>query len=176
MTYAVGQFILIMLTLLCMLPTGCIANRAGGEKTAPESLQQDTTAARDSVLRTGWYYVVEAGNGYERQLDKSTETYTIDPVPIVTTAHFTALELYEGGVKEQRYHGLMIRLDEDGTERWGHATARSVNRLLAFILDDQLLHIAVVNSQITSGVTTLNRAIYTVQELEAIKAAIEQER
>jgi hypothetical protein len=47
---------------------------------------------------------------------------------------------------------------------------------LAFILDNRLLQVATVNSQITGGITALNRRDYSRQELENFKIIIESEK
>ena len=53
----------------------------------------------DSVLYTGWYYIVDT-SGYKRRLDKTDEFYFIDPTPITTAKNITELKIYtanEGG-------------------------------------------------------------------------------
>ena len=45
------------------------------------------------ILKTGWYYISEPKNEYQRQLDRSKETYYIDPNPIVTANHFKDIEM-----------------------------------------------------------------------------------
>jgi hypothetical protein len=140
-------------------------------KDSPKITKHDST-----ILYTGWYYIVGADNGYKRQLDKSTETYFIDNHPIVTVKNFTTLEIYESDSGGKKYVGLTMRLDEKGAENWSIATEKSIGGYLAFILDDRLLYVAKVNSQITVGVTALNRGDYTRQELENFKTIIESEK
>lgn len=139
-------------------------------KDSPEITKHDST-----ILYTGWYYVVDTDNGYKRQLDKSNETYFIDRHPIVTASNFTKLEIYEsnGNIK---YFGLSIRLDKKGTESWSVATEKAIGKQLAFILDNRLLQVAKVNSQITGGVTAINRSDYSKTELENFKTVIESEK
>ena len=69
-----------------------------------------------------------------------------------------------------------MRLNETGTKAWSVATEKSVGRKLAFILDNRLLHAPSVNSQITGGVTALNRNEYSKAELENFKTIIDSER
>jgi hypothetical protein len=140
-------------------------------KDSPGILKHDST-----ILYTGWYYVVDSSNGYKRQLDKSAETYYLDPKPIVTAKNFTTFEIYEGNFKEKKYLGLTMRLDKEGTESWSNATLRAKGNRLAFILDNRLLQVAMVNSQITGGVTALNRGDYSRQELKNFKKIIESEK
>jgi preprotein translocase subunit SecD len=131
-----------------------------------------------SVLSTGWYYVVDTANGYKRKLDKSEETYYLDPTPIITAKNVTIFEIYESSYNGKKYYGLSMHLDKDGTERWSYATGKAqvMYLRLAFILDNRLLQVAKVNAQITGGVTALNRGNYSRQELENFKTIIESER
>ncbi len=126
----------------------------------------------DSVLYTGWYYIVDTSD-YKRRLDKTKEFYFIDPTPIITAKNITELKMYtanEGGF------GLLMRLDEISTKAWSVATEKSIGRRLAFIVDNRLLHTPSVNSQITGGVTALNRNDYSKAELENFKTIIDSER
>lgn len=139
-------------------------------KDNPGILKHDST-----ILYTGWYYVVDTPNNYKRQLDKSEETYYLDPKPIITAKNFTTLEIYESS-DNNKYFGLTMRLDKEGTENWSNATQKAVMKKLAFILDNRLLQVGTVMSQITSGITALNRSNYSKQELENFKTIIESER
>ena len=69
-----------------------------------------------------------------------------------------------------------MRLDKEGTENWSYATQKAIMKKLAFVLDNELLQVATVKSQITGGVTVLNRGDYSRQELENFKTVIESER
>ena len=140
-------------------------------KDSPNITKHDST-----ILYTGWYYIVDTDNGFKRQLDKSTDTFFIDPKPIVVAKNFTTFEIYESNAGGQKYIGLTMRLDEAGTENWSVATEKAIGKQLALILDNRLLHVAKVNSQITAGVTALNRGDYSRAELENFKTIIESER
>ena len=145
----------------------------------PEHYIKDSpniTKHDSSILYTGWYYIVDSDNGYKRALDKSTDTFFIVPKPIVVAKNFTTFEIYETIVGGQKYFGLTMRLDETGTENWSVATRKTIGKQLAFILDNRLLHVAKVNSQITAGVTALNRGDYSKAELKNFKTIIESER
>ena len=69
-----------------------------------------------------------------------------------------------------------MRLGKEGTENWSYATQKAIMKKLAFILDNRLLQVATVNSQITGGITALNRRDYSRQELENFKIIIESEK
>ena len=136
----------------------------------------DTPKHDSTILYTGWYYVVDTPNGYKRQLDKSDETYYLDPKPIITAKNVTTFEIYESSYQNKKEFGLAMHLDQEGTENWSYATQKAIMNKLAFILDNRLLQVATVNSQITGDITALNRGLYSKQELENFKRIIESEK
>ncbi|MBS1488225.1 MAG: hypothetical protein JST43_11620 [Bacteroidetes bacterium] len=140
-------------------------------KDNPNILKHDST-----ILYTGWYYVIDTPNSYKRQLYKSNESYYLDPKPIIIAKNFTVFEIYESNYDNKKYFGLTMRLDKEGTENWSYATQKAIMKKLAFVLDNELLQVATVKSQITGGVTVLNRGDYSRQELENFKTVIESER
>ena len=142
-------------------------------KNSPAILKHDST-----ILYTGWYYVVDTPNGYKRQLDKSTETYYLDPKPILTAKNVKTFEIYENSYNDKKYYGLTMHLDKDGTESWSYATGKAevMGLQLAFVFDNKLLQVSNINSQVTGGVTALNRVDYSREELENFKTIIKNEK
>ncbi len=136
----------------------------------------DITKHDSTILYTGWYYIVDTDNGFKRQLDKSNDTFFIDPKPIVTAKNFTTFEIYESNAGGENYIGMIMRLDKTGTEKWSIATEKATGKQLAFILDNRLLQVANVNGQITAGVTALNRGDYSRAELKNFKKIIKSEK
>ena len=137
----------------------------------------DTILTNDgAVLYTGWYYVVDTPNGYKRQLDKSDIVYYLDPKPIITAKNVKASEIHENWLNNKQYFWLTMRLDKQGAENWSYATLKSITKKLAFILDNRLLQVVTVNSQMTDGITVLNRGDYSRKETEDFKAIIESEK
>ena len=162
----------LVFTLLTLLTLFCCGSP--GQKNAIKIQDENSkVTSGDSSLQTGWYYLSDANNGYRRQLDRDTAYYFLNPVPIVTVDNITTMEIYEsnhGGI------GLSMQLDEVGTDLWSVATDKTTGEYLAFVLNDKLLHVPRVNSQITVGMTALNRGNYTRQELDEFKKQIEKER
>jgi preprotein translocase subunit SecD len=140
-------------------------------KDSPEITKYDST-----ILYSGWYYINETETGFKRQLDKSADTYLIDPKPIVTAKNISTFKLYESNTDKQTYWGLIMQLDKEGAENWSIATRKAIGKQLAFILDNRLLYVAKVNAQISNGMTSLNRGNYTKQELENFKTILESEK
>jgi preprotein translocase subunit SecD len=133
------------------------------------------TNHNDSILSTGWYYIADTNTGYHRQLDKDQDYYFINPKPIVTAKDFKRLEIYK--MKEKGF-GLEMQLDEEATKLWSIVTRRlsMTGQKLAFILNDNLLIAPRVLSQITNGMTAINRSDYTKEELKRFKAIIESQQ
>jgi preprotein translocase subunit SecD len=69
---------------------------------------------------------------------------------------------------------LSIRLDKSGTDFWAIATEKAINRRLAFIINDKLVHAPIVNAKITSGLTALNRSEYSEKGTEEFKELIDK--
>jgi preprotein translocase subunit SecD len=126
-------------------------------------------------LKTGCYYIEDSRNDYLRPLDRSDEQYYVNPDPIITARHFSKVE-----VQDVKYNGvtnqyLLIRFDSIGKSLWNFATFRSINKKLALVIDDKLVYVGLVNEPITSGVSALNRGIYSKAELEAFANKIKME-
>lgn len=128
------------------------------------------TSKSDSTLETGWYYVLKTDDGVRRELDRDTTYYFLDSLPIVTAKNIVKFNIYTSVYGDV---GMSMQLDEEGTRAWSIATRKATGQQLAFVVDDKLLHVAIVNSEITGGMTALNRGIYTTQELEEIQKQIE---
>ena len=128
-----------------------------------------------TILYTGWYYVVDSSKGHRRQLEKSDKTYFLDLKPIITSKNISTFEIYESSHNAEKHFGLVMRFDKEGTENWSMATRNSIGNKLAFILDNRLLQVATVNSQITGGVSELS-GNFSKQELENFKTIIENEK
>ena len=151
--------------------TGCSSADSSSKKS--NTNDEPELARQDSILITGWYYIVDSDSGYRRQLEMDTLFYFIDPTPIVSVKHFTTLE-----VTENKWHDamLVIRFDKKGTKAWSEATKKYIGKQLALIIDNKLIVTPEVNSQITGGVSALGTAWYTKQDLEKFKAIIEKEK
>lgn len=151
-----------------------------GQKQSDKNKQVDLNSIyeknkKDSVLATGWYYITENETGFKRQLDKSDEIYYIDPKPIIVKEHFDKLEIFETNFHGQYedYIGLSIRINKKYIDLWADATEKSIGKRLGLIIDNILVSAPQVNARIEGGMTSLNRGIYTREELEAFKSLIE---
>ena len=173
------RYINIVLLSFLFVPGGYSANEPNKDYGLMDSNHTNSYSLggtrSDSILSTGWYRVVDSIHGFKRQLDKTSQHYFIDPNPITTTKNFKYLKIYamqEGGF------GLLMQFDDIGTSLWNTATniAQQRNQRLAFILNDTLLHVPLVVSQITGGVAAINRNDYSRSEIENIKKLIEAER
>ena len=133
--------------------------------------QVKTSIITESFLETGWYYVVHTDNGFQRQLDKSSLLYFIDPTPIVTSKNVVKYEIYTSIYGDI---GLSMQLDSSGTITWANATERATDKEVAFIVDNKLMQVATVVSRIPGGSTALNRGDYTKEELIEIQSLIEK--
>jgi hypothetical protein len=125
-------------------------------------------------LVTGWYYVVEPGQGAKRILDGDTSVYWLNPEPIVTAKNIATFELYKSNFDKS--WGLTMKFNETAVDLWRQATGRSVGSRLALIVRNKLLYAPEVMAEIPSGMTALNRGTYSKGELKAIMTAIQAEQ
>jgi preprotein translocase subunit SecD len=127
---------------------------------------------QDSVLHTGWYFLVDTNTGFERRISTTQKDHFINPIPIVTANEFTTLKIYR---THQGTYGLMMKLTDSAAIAWKWATQISVGKRLGFILDNKLLSDPFVNESISGGITALNTDDYSEAELEKFKRMIENE-
>lgn len=125
------------------------------------------------TLVTGWYYVVEPGQGVKRILDGDTLAYWLNPAPIVTAKQIATFELYKSNFDNSWV--LAMKLDGPGAEGWKTATGNSIGGRLAFVVKNKLLSTPQVNAEISGGLTALNRGTYSKGQLKAIMKAIQAE-
>jgi len=130
-----------------------------------------------NILKTGWYYVIETKNNYGRKLYKKDEEIYIDPTPIVLVKHVKKIDI------ENNYLGkpfILFQFDAYGTKAWSAATGKAVEDNLhitkfALVIDDTLVYTPKVETQISSGVSTLNRDDFSKEELEQFAKRIKSE-
>lgn len=151
-----------------MLLFGCGFNA----NTSKSYLTHKILTNSDSTLQTGWYHFADSVNGYKRQLERDTIFYYIDSFAVVTANNIVTLEIYHNVYGDL---GLSMKFDHVGTNAWREATRRAANKgsKLAFILDDRLMQVSEVTSEISGGVAALNRGIFTKEELHKIQKQIE---
>jgi len=129
---------------------------------------------RDTTLVTGWYYISETPNYFERKLDKSDETYFIDPKPIVTERNFSSVEMYETNFRGSRpdYAGLIVTMDEYGKKAFALSTYKSYDKRLAFIVNNKLVYAPIVQTIVRDGITNIRRFEYNTNDANALKQEI----
>lgn len=122
----------------------------------------------DSVLVSGWYYITEDSSGFKRELDKTEEIYFINPRPIIVKEHFEKLELFETDFKGDYpdYTGLKMQIHENFANIWADATGKSIGKKLGFIINNKLVSAPSVNGRIEGGMSSINRDVYSKEDLE----------
>ena len=123
----------------------------------------------DSTLMTGWYYLSEIEDGFVRQMDKTDDFHNINPYPIVIAEDIITLNIETNNIGDSY---LAMRFGKRGTESWREATSNAIGKKLAFIVDDKLLSVSLVNAEITNGNSALYSTDYTKEDLEIIEQAI----
>jgi len=162
--------LLVIMIVFCILAG--VVNCSGQKK--DKIIQNDLKSVfeqniKDSTLATGWYFIVENEKGIKRRLEKTDEYYFIDPNPILLKKHFNKIELYEtDDLKKQSKNqfALSIKIHRNYETLWADATEKSIRKRLGLIIDNKLVNAPMVNMKIESGISSLNRGVYTKEELE----------
>jgi len=146
-----------------------------GQKKRTEKPGTNSPVIRnDSTLQTGWYYIITDPNtGYKRQLDRDTTYYFLNPTPIVAVGSIATMKIYENNFGDI---GLAMQFDDEATDVWSEVTDKATGQHLALVINDKLVHVPRVNSQIINGMAALNRGNYSRKELEEFKKQIETEQ
>lgn len=133
------------------------------EKRLEEIQKQNISTSK---LITGWYFVENSSKGITKIDSISNIAYSINPKPILLPTNFKRGEEF---ANYQGYKGLSIYFDDIGTESWSIATEKATGSELVFILDDKIISINYVNSQITSGVCAFWYDKISKNDLDKIK-------
>ena len=114
-------------------------------------------------LVTGYYHISKDSDKYQRQLYGTTLKYNLIPTPIITVENFTNVAVDKNNFGNYYIH---IGLDESGGQKWSEETAKSIGDSLAIIVNNELIQVALVMSQITSPVTAINPRDLTKSQAE----------
>jgi hypothetical protein len=96
---------------------------------------------QDSTLGTGFYFIKDTATSFKRQLIKTTDIYSIEPTPIVTTKNFEKVEMFH----EKDCYALFIWLDKKGSQLLDAARQNYKGKKFAIIVDNQLLRTQLVD-------------------------------
>ncbi len=133
-----------------------------------EIIKENNTV--NSHLVTGWYYINDNEEGIKRKLDKTEEYYYVNPKPIVIQKYFDKVEIYKtDDFKEKtgNTEALSIIIHRNYEYLWGDATEKAAGRRLGFIINNKLVNAPKVTFRIEGGVSSVNRGVYTKEELES---------
>lgn len=128
----------------------------------------------DSMLVTGWYYTTDQGKGFKRKLDKSEETFFIDPKPIATKDNFRSVDIYQTDFKGTRpdIAGLNTILDDFGRTAFAYATYKSYDRHVVLVINNKLVSALLVKSVLNDGNPFLQRKEYNLSDIQAFAKEI----
>jgi preprotein translocase subunit SecD len=74
--------------------------------------------------------------------------------------------------ESSRLPAVSIKLDPDGARNFGHATAQSVGRQIAVVVDDQIVLAPMVMTPITEGMIVISGS-FSVEETQEMAAALQ---
>lgn len=160
-------FSLITLFILTVMVSCDGAKKAQNQVEIEQALEQNLA---DSTLVTGWYHVVSTQDGFKRQLDKTDEFYFINPKPIVIKKHFSNVAIYAtDDFKEQQpenHFAISIQIDKEYEDLWADGTEQAAGKWIGLVIDNKLVSVPMVKWRIEGGRSSLNRGVYSKEELE----------
>ena len=171
------KYLAVFLIVLCLLVTMVICNEPRKPVQAKvvdiESIYRQNL--KDSVLATGWYFILENENGFKRQLEKTDEWYFIDPKPILVKEHFAKIEIRKTDLRGQYedYEFLAMQVYDQFKGVWADATEKSVGNRLGLVINNKLVSNPKVNMRIEGGWSNLSNRNYNRIELEAFMKQLE---
>ncbi len=91
--------------------------------------------------------------------------------------HFDKIELYETDdfkTQSKNQFALSIKINRNYENLWADATEKSIRKRLGLIIDNKLVNAPMVNMRIEGGMSSLNRGVYSKEELENFKKQLEK--
>jgi preprotein translocase subunit SecD len=123
------------------------------------------------TLVNGWYYVTKDSTGFSKKDSVSQVEYLINPKPILLPINFKKSKDF---TNYQGFKGLSIYFDKVGIELWAEVTEKAIGKYLVFILNNKILSINIVNTQITNGVSAFWYDDLTDLEMVELKKLIKE--
>lgn len=80
--------------------------------------------------------------------EADTVYYVVDRIPIVTGADLARAQMSQD---EMNQPAVAFTLNPNGAKKFGEATAKNINRMLAIVLDDQVKSAATIRSRISDS-------------------------
>lgn len=122
---------------------------------------------KDSIIATGWYYIVEPDSGYIMDLNGYFDFYDISLKPIIVQKNVLKTEKFKTNMMGMTT-GLKMYFDEQGKKAWSEATGRSIGKQLGFVLDNKLIQVGTIQAQIDNGVSSIANREFTIEDINKI--------
>lgn len=161
----------LVLPLMVILMLVCYACNSSSTSTdSPRKIIRHENAEGAEFLYTGWYNLEVDSNAFGRVVVGSGNLYYLNPRAIVTVEYLKSVELFTNNWGDK---GLEIVFYGEGATNWARGTAGAINKQLGFVLDNELIYLANVNSKITNGMSAIIYAKGTEPDLIKLKRQIE---
>jgi hypothetical protein len=134
---------------------------------------------KDSLyLKTGWYMVADdltKGVPKEIIINGQNQTIYIDPFTQLSVKDIEFFYLVKDPRVASRVN-IMMYFNGIGTEKWSVLTEKSIRKQLAFVINNVVVSIPMVQSQIINGISLFDGVDYTPEEMFAIKRLLESQK
>jgi len=120
-------------------------------------------------LVDGWYQTSRTENEFTRIDPKTSESYFINPKPLILPINFKKVEEFENN---EGFSGIGVWFEKSGTASWSKATGQNINKHLIYIYKNEILSAPYVNSQIFSGNTAFWKQDFSENDWSKFKSVI----
>ena len=126
-------------------------------------------------LVNGWYFASDTPTMYKRKLEKTSNSFYVNPRPIVTAKNFVEMQI----VQNKGEFIFRIKFNDESIKKWEFATDWSfkMQRPLLFIVKNKIVKAPIAyRGRISDGRIDIALDRYSQSELQKIKASIENEK
>lgn len=127
-------------------------------------------AQNEMQLKTGFYYVFEKSDSAVL-IEGKRDTAFVSIAPILTVAEFNKTK-----IKKTKYgYSLQIILSKTGKEMFSDATAKWINKKIAFVINNQIVMAPVVKEKISTKKIIITETSFEKEELLDMKEKLDNE-
>jgi len=158
----------VTILFLILLSISCNVSNSGMsiEEFEIKQAQIEKQNKDSKTLYDGWYHQSEDINDFLRINELSTDSFFLDPKPIVLIENFIR---GEGMTTYAGNDGYTVYFDEPATVEWSEATKKFQSERLVFIMDDKVVSAPIIASQVSAGICVFWNESTSKEYLKKIK-------
>lgn len=127
-------------------------------------------------VATGFYSLVDKGQGITMHKDHSNETYSISKHPFASAKNILRAVAQKNTIQGQVTFGVTIVFDNQGTKELEQGTGNPLYPYVAVVIANRLIYVVENASKIRTGVMQVVLVGYTEREVNEMIAAVNQNK